>query len=202
MYWLEELPWKTRAGTKNSPLLAALAKHSQSPVFSRTCQNHAVTAAWGGSLTSRSWCPPAALVPAGLERHTHTPSASPGPARPPPPPPGPVPASQRGGPLGHLPAPAAPGLRRPPGTIRPASAPSRPLLVPHSARRNAPGAPHPPAARWRGQLPPGPGPVPPRPRSPLWLRTKMAAKGRTPRAACRDTLREGPHRRAAPIEPE
>lgn len=111
-------------------------------------------------------------------------------------------AGVRGGPLGHLPAPAAPGLRRPPGTIRPASAPSRPLLVPHGARRNAPGAPHPPAARWRGQLPPGPGPVPPRPRSPLWLRTKMAAKGRTPRAACRDTLREGPHRRAAPIEPE
>nr|XP_047932803.1 dynein regulatory complex protein 9 isoform X2 [Anser cygnoides] len=30
----------------------------------------------------------------------------------------------------------------------------------------------------------------------------MAAKGRTPRAACRDTRREGPRRRAAPIAPE
>lgn len=76
--------------------------------------------------------------------------------------------------------------------------------APRPARRQTerPGGPAPAGSPMAGAAPPGPGPVPPRPRSPLWLRTKMAAKGRTPRAACRDTLREGPHRRAAPIEPE
>lgn len=33
VYWLEKLPWKTRASTKHNPLPAALAKHSQTPRF-------------------------------------------------------------------------------------------------------------------------------------------------------------------------